>query len=57
VRLDRSRNQPGVGLGLSLVNAIAEVHGGVLSLDDGPGAVDGSGPGLRIALTFPKRKA
>ena len=57
VRLDRSRNQPGVGLGLSLVHAIAEVHGATLSLDDGPGAVDGAGPGLRIALTFPKRKA
>ena len=56
VRLDRSRNQPGVGLGLSLVHAIAEVHGAKLSLDDGPGAVDGAGPGLRIALTFPKRK-
>lgn len=57
VRLDRSRNKPGVGLGLSLVHAIAEVHNATLSLDDGPGSVDGSGPGLRIALTFPKLKS
>lgn len=56
VRLDRSRHKPGVGLGLSLVHAIAEVHSATLSLDDGPGAVSGDGPGLRIALTFPKLK-
>ncbi len=53
VRLDKSRSLPGVGLGLSLVHAIAEVHGARLALDDGPGAVDGSGPGLRVALVFP----
>lgn len=54
VRLEKSRSQPGVGLGLSLVHAIAEVHGAQLQLDDGPGsAPDGSsGPGLRIALSF-----
>lgn len=54
VRLEASRNLPGVGLGLSLVHAIAEVHGADLTLDDGPGGVDGSGPGLRIALRFPQ---
>ncbi len=54
VRLEKSRSLPGVGLGLSLVHAIAEVHGATLTLDDGPGAVKGakSGPGLRIALSF-----
>ncbi len=56
VRLEKSRSLPGVGLGLSLVHAIAEVHGASLTLDDGPGAVEGgeSGPGLRIALCFEK---
>lgn len=54
VRLEKSRSLPGVGLGLSLVQAIAEVHEAKLTLDDGPGAVDGNGPGLRIALCFAK---
>ena len=55
VRLEKSRSQPGVGLGLSLVQAIAEVHSASLMLDDGPGvAKDGHGPGLRIALCFGK---
>lgn len=54
VRLENSRNEPGVGLGLSLVAAVARAHGGHLELDDGPGAVDGFGPGLRVALVLPK---
>ncbi len=53
VRLDNSRNQPGVGLGLSLVAAVAEAHGGRLELSEGPGVADGFGPGLRTALVFP----
>jgi len=57
VRLEKSRNLPGVGLGLSLVHAIAEVHSAVLTLDDGPGAVDGKGPGLRVAMRFPVVRA
>jgi len=56
VRLEKSRNLPGVGLGLSLVHAIAEVHGATLILDDGPGEVDGFGPGLCVAMRFPAVK-
>ena len=54
VRLENSRNQPGAGLGLSLVAAVAQSHRGHLELDDGPGALDGAGPGLRVALVLPK---
>jgi signal transduction histidine kinase len=53
VRLEQSRSAPGSGLGLSLVSAVARAHGGRLELDEGPGAVDGKGPGLRTALVFP----
>lgn len=53
VRLENSRTEPGSGLGLSLVQAVAEAHGARLVLDEGPGSVDGSGPGLRVALVFP----
>jgi signal transduction histidine kinase len=53
VRLDNSRTEPGSGLGLSLVQAVAEAHGGRLQLDEGPGSLDGSGPGLRVALLLP----
>lgn len=53
VRLENSRNAPGAGLGLSLVQAVASVHGGRLELDEGPGSVGGSGPGLRVALVLP----
>ena len=45
-RLDESRSMPGSGLGLSLVQAIARVHGGELFLED-------AHPGLKVALTFP----
>ena len=54
VRLENSRNEPGAGLGLSLVAAVAQAHGGRLELDEGPGAVDGSGPGLRVSLSLPR---
>ncbi len=53
VRLDASRTEAGAGLGLALVQAVAEVHGGRFELDEGPGRVDGLGPGLRAALVFP----
>lgn len=53
VRLEASRNQPGAGLGLSLVGAVAEAHGGRLELSEGPGPGAGSGPGLRVAVILP----
>jgi signal transduction histidine kinase len=54
VRLENSRHQPGAGLGLALVMAVARAHRGHLELDDGPGLASESGPGLRVALVLPK---
>jgi len=48
VRLDASRSVPGTGLGLSLVAAIAALHGARLVLADAA-----SGKGLRATLEFP----
>ena len=53
VRLERSRSAPGSGLGLSLVAAVVAAHGGRLELDEGPGVMDGRGPGLRVAVVLP----
>lgn len=47
VRLDDARASPGNGLGLSLVDAVARLHGAVLELGSNE-------PGLRITLQFPK---
>ncbi|MEM6304133.1 MAG: sensor histidine kinase, partial [Pseudomonadota bacterium] len=44
-RLDRSRHTPGNGLGLSLVDAVAGLHGAELTLSD-------NAPGLRVTLRF-----
>ena len=44
-RLDRSRNTPGNGLGLSLVDAVATLHGARLQLED-------NDPGLRATVNF-----
>lgn len=52
VRLDDSRTETGAGLGLSLVTAVMGAHGGRIELSEGPGAVDGYGPGLRTALVL-----
>lgn len=54
VRLENSRNEPGAGLGLSLVAAVAEAHAGRVELDEGPGKVGDMGPGLRVALVLPR---
>jgi signal transduction histidine kinase len=47
VRLEASRSRPGAGLGLSLVSAVAHLHGGELRLED-------NAPGLRAILVFPQ---
>jgi signal transduction histidine kinase len=54
VRLENSRSEPGAGLGLSLVQAVAASHGGRLELAEGPGEYNGMGPGLRVALVLPR---
>lgn len=38
-RVDKSRRTPGVGLGLSLVSAIAKLHGFQLVISGGPGCI------------------
>jgi signal transduction histidine kinase len=57
VRLEKSRNMPGVGLGLSMVQAVAQAHGGRLSIDEGPGVFENKGPGLRVAFILPDQSA
>lgn len=46
VRLDASRSRPGSGLGLSLVAAVARLHGGMLTFGD-------AAPGLKVTLRLP----
>lgn len=46
VRLEKSRTAPGTGLGLSLVSAVARLHGGSMHLEDNE-------PGLRAVLDLP----
>lgn len=46
VRLEKSRTMPGSGLGLSLVAAVARLHGGELRLED-------NAPGVRAVIDLP----
>ena len=46
VRLEASRTKPGTGLGLSLVAAVARLHGGQIRLEDNV-------PGLKAILSLP----
>lgn len=46
VRLEKSRSQPGSGLGLSLVAAVAQLHKGELRLED-------NAPGVRAVVELP----
>jgi len=47
VRLEKSRSEPGSGLGLSLAAAVAHLHGGELTFED-------NAPGLRAVITLPR---
>jgi signal transduction histidine kinase len=50
-RADKARATPGSGLGLSLVQAVAHLHGGTLTLEDAvPGRLP---PGLNAAIRLP----
>ena len=49
VRLEDCRPRPGTGLGLSLVAAVARLHGGTIRLEDNE-------PGLRAVLVLPHRR-
>ena len=48
VRLEASRTRPGTGLGLSLVAAVARLHGGGVRLEDNE-------PGLKAVFILPTR--
>lgn len=50
VRLEKSRSQPGSGLGLSLAKAIMTFHNGRLDLLP-------ANPGLSVVMSFPTREA
>ena len=49
VRLEKSRSQPGSGLGLSLAKAIMKFHKGTLDLKP-------ADPGLCVVMSFPARE-
>jgi signal transduction histidine kinase len=50
VRLEKSRSRPGAGLGLSLVAAVARMHGGTVRLED-------NAPGLKVVLAIPVQRS
>ncbi len=65
VRLEKSRSLPGSGLGLSLVQAVADLHRAKFELSDGlvrsqqgqrAGQRGGQGHGLRASIKFPRAK-
>jgi hypothetical protein len=51
VRLEGSRTRPGHGLGLALVAAVSDLHGGRLEFDSAGGPPEA--PGLRAAIVLP----
>ena len=55
VRLDKSRTLPGSGLGLALVEAVADLHRAEFIMEDGFGT-QAKLPGLKASLIFPRRR-
>ncbi|WBO59029.1 MULTISPECIES: sensor histidine kinase KdpD [unclassified Acidocella] len=49
-RIDIARTAPGAGLGLPIAVAIAELHGGKLTLKD-------ANPGLQVEIILPQNRA
>ena len=49
-RADKSRSQRGLGLGLSLVKAFVDAHGGAATVSSQPGQ------GSLFTVTFPRKK-
>ncbi len=49
-RLETSRSRQGSGLGLSLVAAVARLHGGTITLED-------NHPGLRVVISLPASRS
>ena len=56
VRLDKSRTLPGSGLGLALVDAVADLHRAEFTMNNGLGNTP-ENPGLKAMLVFPRRKS
>jgi len=56
VRLDKSRTLPGSGLGLALVDAVADLHRAEFTMDTGLGK-NVESPGLKAMLVLPRRKS
>jgi len=54
-RTDAARTTPGSGLGLSLVRAVVQMHGGTLWFEDAGGSPEW--PGLAVSFRLPKGSA
>lgn len=53
VRLDNARTRPGAGLGLAMVAAVAQLHGGTLVLDEANETDEATRRGLSATLSLP----